>query len=447
MVIVVEEGERELVLAFAERRGDGVEAGVGIAGGDVDGADVLAVDAEDHADRLGAGLVAGGADFEAVEAVGGGVEGESQLAAGGEGSAVAGEVAAFEVGGLPGAEGPERGLGLAEEGDLMEDEVTVTLGGVGMIGLVEVVGEGERESPFAGLLHGDFGGVVRGGIGVGGGDVEGAEGLAVELGKKFGRFVAGLLTVGGDLEAVDATVGEGEAVVDLDVGGEAAVGRGVLKFGGVPGGDLAVVDAGGGQSTLGQALGDREVFFEQERGQAEDVADGVEAVADVVEWEQFGPIDADAEEVANGVEIFGTIEAAKGDASWLFDGAIAGGEQGVEVADEGFALGVGGSGLAVGGHDACVDVLDDGLPEAAVGCDGGFVGCGVEPDTGFGLGLAVAGNAIAVEKRADPGGEGVVVGDGTGAGGEADEEEYDAGWVESSPRNPVVKRVFHTLGF
>ena len=63
-----------------------------------------------------------------------------------------------------------------------------------------------------------------------------------------------------------------------------------------------------GDRPLHHGLGRGEVPLEEQRGQRQRVADGVEAVGDLVARKILGRVEVDAEQVADGVEILLTIE-------------------------------------------------------------------------------------------------------------------------------------------
>src|SRR5262249_37984354 len=66
---------------------------------------------------------------------------------------------------------------------------------------------------------------------------------------------------------------------------------------------------------LDDALRSGEVLLQQERRHAEDIADVVEAVADVIAGEVGGGAEVDAEEIADGVVVLSTVEPADRDAA------------------------------------------------------------------------------------------------------------------------------------
>src|SRR5205807_1539305 len=103
----------------------------------------------------------------------------------------------------------------------------------------------------------------------------------------------------------------------------------------------ADVAADGGAGCAGEdglidnALGGGEVLLHQERRHGEDVADVVEAVADVVGGEVVGGLEIDGQEVADGVVVLGAVEAADGDAAGIAAlGAINGGKTLVEEGEQ-----------------------------------------------------------------------------------------------------------------
>ena len=65
------------------------------------------------------------------------------------------------------------------------------------------------------------------------------------------------------------------------------------------------------------SLGRRHVALGQERRDAENIADVVEAIARIIDRKFFGRLEVDAEEVAYGVLVFDTIEVAGGDTAWI----------------------------------------------------------------------------------------------------------------------------------
>ncbi len=158
---------------------------------------------------------------------------------------------------------------------------------------------------------------------------------------------------------------------------------------GGPGGGLGRIDHHGAG---GDAFRGVQVSLQMHRGDAEDVADVVEAVADVVGGEILGRVVVDVEEVPDGVVVFGAVEATGGDPAGVegesgfgagdggFDGLIEGGD----------VLGCGLGGMLFRGHFPGVDLLEDVPPQLDLWEDGGVGADGLEIEVGLGLGAAVA---------------------------------------------------------
>jgi hypothetical protein len=107
------------------------------------------------------------------------------------------------------------------------------------------------------------------------------------------------------------------------------------------------------------------------------VADGVEAISGIVLREVFGGVYVDGQKVANGVVVFGAIEAARGDAARLgFEGFIGAVEFGLNPGGDGFEIVGIGPGKTFGGHFTGLETAKDGLPFLAVLRDrlGGCIG-------------------------------------------------------------------------
>ena len=83
----------------------------------------------------------------------------------------------------------------------------------------------------------------------------------------------------------------------------------------VPGDDRPPRLGPGDDRLLADRLGGLQVFFHQDRREAEHVADVVEAVADIVGREVVGRMEVDPDQVADRIVVFGAVEPADRDAS------------------------------------------------------------------------------------------------------------------------------------
>src|SRR5262249_9703210 len=150
------------------------------------------------------------------------------------------------------------------------------------------------------------------------GDLERLDFLVADQDGDLDRLLVGEVGVG--LEAERKLAGQGDVVrgvqdvaarvdgAELDVpvlgGLEVAGADPALRYGRQLGGD----------GPLHDALGGGEVLLHEQRRQRQHVGDVVEAVADVVGGEVLGGVEIYADEVADGVVVFGAVEPANGDA-------------------------------------------------------------------------------------------------------------------------------------
>jgi hypothetical protein len=142
-----------------------------------------------------------------------------------------------------------------------------------------------------------------------------------------------------------------------------------------------------------------EIALHEHGRHAEHVTDVVEAVADVVGREIGGGLRIHADEIADGVVVLGTIEAAQRDAAGVGRRvAVVVGEDGARGREKRAALGVGGLGLVVGRHVAGLHGLENVLPFLAVLEQRGVVAKFVQGEIGLLLFLAVARGAVLFEK-------------------------------------------------
>ncbi len=148
-------------------------------------------------------------------------------------------------------------------------------------------------------------------------------------------------------------------------------------------------------------FGGGEVLFHEDRRHGEHVADVVEAVADVVGGEVVGRVEGDADEVADGVVVFGAVEAADGDPAGVLGavGAIGLEHIGVEPGVNGVEFGLGRFRLALRRHHAAAEVLRHFFPDLRLGQDGGLVLEGVEVEVAARFGAAVTPDAVFLDDR------------------------------------------------
>ena len=243
---------------------------------------------------------------------------------------------------------------------------------------------------------------------------EGVEAHEVVTGGEDGEFVGNVVFLEGEeLDPAVAAVAEG---VEADLG---EAGGNTLR---------AARDGVGDNGLVEDFVGGGEVFLEKRGREGEDVADVVEAVAGVVGREVGGGFEIEADEVADGVVIFGAVEAAEGDSAGIGAGGVEFEELTFDERGDGLALGVGGKrGGVFGRHLVACDDAEDGFPGFAGGVDVGSGAVAVEGDAGFVDTVGVAVVAVFFEER----GYGVLEGGGRrdgekgrrGLGGEEGEGE------------------------
>ncbi len=295
------------------------------------------------------------------------------------------------------------GIGLdgdgADDFDVVDEEVAVALGGdvvvdIGGGQFVVAGGDGELD-------------VVILGFALDGVNVEDLDGLAIEANFQAGSVGAGLLAEGAGAE--DVLAGGGEVVGEIDfaffVQGEGEAAVGLAALGG--GGEFFGFDAFFGPIEDGTAFADGgaedffgggEVFFEEDGREGEDVAYVVEAMAHVVDGEIVGRFELDADEVTDGVVVFGAVEPANGDAAGIGVFGVDAKNLALDELGDFLALLEGRLELFLGGHFAGFDVAEDEFPFLAVGEDAveGFVM--LEGEAAFGFFIAVAFEAILAEE-------------------------------------------------
>lgn len=192
-----------------------------------------------------------------------------------------------------------------------------------------------------------------------------------------------------DLELVLGVDGEGVSDNFAASGAEGEAVEGVLLgevWGEVEG--FAAGGAGGGSDgEAGDFAGGGEVAFKQCGGQVAD-GDVVEAVAGFVGGEEVGYVDVDGEEVADGVLVFGAIEAAEGvGAAGVCWQAVEGFFEG---GDGGQIGGFGRVGDTEGGHGAAAEAAEHLFPAFGVLGGGGIF----EGEIAVARGAAVAAEAV-----------------------------------------------------
>ena len=148
-------------------------------------------------------------------------------------------------------------------------------------------------------------------------------------------------------------------------------------------------------------LGRLDVFFEQQRGYAQDVTDVVEAVTRVVGGEFFIGAEVDPHQVADRVAILDAVQPSQGDAARV--GIIGIGPEGVPLDPVLQRLDLIGRrpGLARWRHQARADVLEDRMPQVSRSHGGIVVGELVERDVPLLRPQAVTAVAVLFEDRLD----------------------------------------------
>ncbi len=198
-------------------------------------------------------------------------------------------------------------------------------------------------------------------------------------------------------EASDLVVADGPAPGAFGEGLEYFAGAVAVFPGAVRHGDEdAFAGLVGFPGGVDDFFGGGEVLFHEDRRHGEHVADVVEAVADVVGGEVVGRVEGDADEVADGVVVFGAVEPANGDAAGVFGagGAIGLEHVGVEPGVDGVEFGRGRFRLALRRHHAAAQVFGHFFPDLRLGEDGRLVLEGVEVEVAARLGAAVTPDAV-----------------------------------------------------
>ncbi len=299
----------------------------------------------------------------------------------------------------------------ADDLDPVDRQVAVALPGVGDVGIPGVVGEGGGE-PADRHLDLDLRLVDRRRVLLGL-DLEGSGGLAVDQEFELRQVLARLLTEGPGPEDVIARLGEGVVDAHLIIAGhQPEAGLAVDAAGARLGDGLGLEPAGrpsglvvGEDRHVGDRLGGGEVLLHQERRQREDVADVVEAVADVVRGEVVGRPEVDPDEVADRVVVLLAIEPTERDPAGILDRLAARlRDQAFEVLDEPGRFRLRGLRLVVRGHLPLSDGLKDLLPGLEILQGGGLGAEGGEVQAALGLLGAVAAHAIPGQHGRDLGG-------------------------------------------
>ena len=149
-------------------------------------------------------------------------------------------------------------------------------------------------------------------------------------------------------------------------------------------------------------LGGFHVLLHQDGRDGQHVADVVEAVAGVVGGEIFFGAELDAEQVADGVGVFGAIQAAGGDAAGVrLHVAVMRSNSACTIFDEGVDLRGVGLGHRLRGHFAVLDALDNPLPAFAMLGEGRGGSEDSQVQAALGEAVIVAGGAVFVEEGQD----------------------------------------------
>ncbi len=166
-------------------------------------------------------------------------------------------------------------------------------------------------------------------------------------------------------------------------------------------------------------LGGVHVFFEQQRGRGQHIADVVEAVAGVVGREFFKGAELDPHEVADGVLVFDAVQATQGDAAGIGVGGIDPEDVGLDPALDERQFGCRGLILPGGGHDFRAEVAEDIEPEAGVGDPVGVGLETIEDDVALVGAIGVTVVAVFFQQGLDPGSEIGLTGEGNSGCGDA----------------------------
>ena len=256
--------------------------------------------------------------------------------------------------------------------------------------------------------------VERGSIS-GGGDGEVGDLFAVRMQFHTRRFVVGFGGGGADLDPVlafasrlefrrdGAGAGEGVNAKQRGPGGagrlEIVTATGLLeRLGGI----------GGGQRCGGDSLGRGEILFDEQRRDGEDVADVVEAMADIVGWKIFGGSEFDTEQIANRIVVFDAVESADGDSARIERGgvvAIECKEHAFQMAHDVLAVARGQARSVGWRHRTGLDGGQDGFPGGSVGGKRRVIPVAAQIDFAFALLIAMTCKTVLFEQRANPVGE------------------------------------------
>lgn len=217
------------------------------------------------------------------------------------------------------------------------------------------------------------------------------EGYFVGAGDAFDVFVA--IAGEADLELVFGVDGEGVSDDFAAAGAEGETVEGILlgEVGREIEGFAAGGAGGGADGEAGDFAGGGEVAFEQCRGEIAN-GDVVETVAGFVGGEEVGDVDVDGEEVADGVLVFGAVEAAEGVGATGVRGEAV--EGFFEGSDGGQVGGFGRVGDTEGRHGAAAEAAEHFFPAFGVLGGGGIF----EVEIATAGGSAVAAEAVFVDE-------------------------------------------------
>ncbi len=296
----------------------------------------------------------------------------------------------------------ERG-GFGEDG-AAQGEVSIGLGGF----VVEVVGEGDNELGVAGKGHFEADDLPLGVFAaIFGCDVEGAEVLFAKADIHFGGFGSGLTGGGVEFQLIGAWCGgfeiKGGAGFTGEVAREAFFARLRLVIVKAFAVDFelecfGLLEGGGSFSQFERGT---DVLFHEHGRDGKDIADGVEAVAAVVRGEGVGGAGVEVEEIADGVVVFGAVEAAAGDLAGVGFGGVHPEDVVVDPAHDVVALLEGGLVFVLRGHHMGGELLADEVPEGEVGEEGVEVCGGIEGEVAFVDAIGVAVETDLLEDGAD----------------------------------------------